>query len=227
MEVVSVLVQIRAKITAAFKQSQSSTLPELVAVSKFQADEKILNLYAEGQRIFGENYVQELQDKSARLRGIAPEIEFHFIGRLQTNKVKVLLPLITTLHSVDSLRLLLEVEKRARDLQKKIRVYFQVNIDEEESKGGFRPSDLVALESEVKQFSWIVPLGLMAIPDPALDPNAAFRRMKELSIKHGAILGQGLSIGMSSDYEEAIHCGATSVRIGSALFGERPKVHGA
>ena len=227
MESVSVLTQIQTKMADAFKQSRSSTSPELVAVSKFQTDEKILNLYAEGQRVFGENYVQELQDKSARLRGMAPEIEFHFIGRLQTNKVKVLLPLITTLHSVDSLRLLLEVEKRARDLQKKIRVYFQVNIDEEESKGGFRPSELSALEAEVKSLSWIVPLGLMAIPDPTLDARAAFQQMGVLSEKHGATLGRGLSIGMSSDYEEAIHCGATSVRIGSALFGERPKVPGA
>jgi pyridoxal phosphate enzyme (YggS family) len=193
----------------------------LVAVSKFQDDSKIEALYREGQRIFGENYVQELVAKWERLRPSLPDIEFHFIGRLQRNKVKALIPAVRVIHSIDSLALLLEVDRRAREAGKRIGVYFQINIDSEPQKGGFVPEALPDLSDAVPGLSAIEPLGLMCIPDPERDPTEAFRRMKALSLRHGVVLGAGLSMGMSGDYELAVREGSTCVRIGSLLFGAR------
>jgi hypothetical protein len=193
----------------------------LVAVSKFQEDAKIEALYREGQRIFGENYVQELVAKWERLSPGLPDLEFHFIGRLQRNKVKGLIPAVRVIHSIDSVPLLLEVDRRARETGKKIGVYFQVNIDREAQKGGFDPEALPGLEEGIPGLTAIVPLGLMCIPDPERDPTEAFRKMKALSQRHGKTLGAGLSMGMSGDYELAVREGSTCVRIGSLLFGPR------
>jgi pyridoxal phosphate enzyme (YggS family) len=193
----------------------------LVAVSKQQGVEKIEALYREGQRIFGENYVQELIGKWQALHERLPGIEFHFIGRLQTNKVKALIPAVSVIQSVDSERLLREIDRRASEAGKSVGVYFQVNIDGEESKGGFSPGDLGGLGEVLKQCRSVRSLGLMCIPDPGRDPVSAFRRMVELSREFGTTLGTGLSMGMSGDFETAIREGATVVRVGSLLFGER------
>jgi pyridoxal phosphate enzyme (YggS family) len=193
----------------------------LVAVSKQQGPEKIEALYRQGQRIFGENYVQELLGKWQALHERLPGIEFHFIGRLQTNKVKALIPAVSVIHSVDSVRLLREIDRRASEAGKTIGVYFQVNIDEEESKGGFSPGGLGELHEVLNDCPSVRGLGLMCIPDPERDPVSAFRRMVKLSSEHGTVLGTGLSMGMSGDYDTAIREGATVVRVGSLLFGER------
>ncbi len=193
----------------------------LVAVSKQQGPEKIEALYREGQRIFGENYVQELLGKWQELHGRLPGIEFHFIGRLQTNKVKALIPAVSVIHSVDSVRLLREIGRRAAEAGKTIRVYFQVNIDDEESKGGFPPGSLAELYGVLRECPSVRALGLMCIPDPERDPVSAFRRMVKLSQEHGTELGKGLSMGMSGDFETAIQEGSTVIRVGSLLFGER------
>jgi pyridoxal phosphate enzyme (YggS family) len=193
----------------------------LVAVSKQQGPEKIEALYRQGQRIFGENYVQELLGKWQALHEQLPEIEFHFIGRLQTNKVKALIPAVSVIHSVDSVRLLREIDRRASEAGKTIGVYFQVNIDQEQSKGGFLPGELGAVREALGECRAIRALGLMCIPDPELNPVSAFRRMVELSREYGTDLGRGLSMGMSGDFETAIREGSTAVRVGSLLFGER------
>ena len=196
--------------------------PLLIAVSKFQSIDKILELYRQGQRVFGENYVQELLSKHQALSGLnIHDIEFHFIGKLQSNKVKQLLPVVKTIHSVDSLKLVDEIEKRALELVVKPEVYFQINIDDEETKGGFRVSDLEELSIRVRACRNLIPCGLMAIPDPGQSPENAFSKMRNLSLKYGSDLGQGLSIGMSGDFELAITFGATAIRIGTALFGPR------
>jgi pyridoxal phosphate enzyme (YggS family) len=197
-------------------------LPCLIAVSKFQTVERMLGLYEQGQRDFGENYVQELLAKHEDLtrRGVK-DVRFHFIGKLQSNKVKQLLPVVEAIHSVDSLKLLREIDKCGRAIDKRISVFFQVNIDQEPTKGGFLPDELGPLLREVGAFTAVVPSGLMAIPDPARDPEDAFRRMAQLSRCHAPVLGAGLSMGMSADFEKAIQQGATHVRIGTALFGER------
>lgn len=195
-----------------------------MAVSKFQPVEKIIEALQNGQSVFGENYVQELLEKKEELerRGISG-FEFHFIGKLQTNKVKALLPHVRVIHSVDSVRLLKEIEKRAEEFGLHPEVFFQVNIDEELTKSGFLPKDLAELGEVAHSARQVIPKGLMAIPNPERDPADAFRRMQSLSEQHGSLLGRGLSMGMSSDYREAIQYGSTWIRIGSAIFGERPE----
>ena len=197
--------------------------PELVAVSKKKELSTLLAAYHEGQRVFGENYVQELVSKKTGFDAAGlQDVDFHFIGHLQTNKVKQLLPHVSTIESVGSLRLLAEISNRPAQIQKKIRCYFEVNIDAEPSKGGFRPEDLPALVQALGEpHPFVIPCGLMCIPDPDKDPKAAFLRLKELSLMHGRILGNGLSMGMSQDFELAIECGSTVVRVGSAIFGQR------
>ena len=211
----------RIKIAA---QLRNRPIPELVAVSKTKPVERILELYREGQRAFGENYVQEVVDKHEELilSGVV-DIDFHFIGRLQTNKVKQLIPVVSTIHSVDSLRLFQEIERRALNLQKSVSIYFQINIDREESKGGFLPEALPALADyiSVNTLGLVRPIGLMAIPNPELGSESAFQEMEVLSVRYQSVFGSGLSMGMSEDFELAIRYGSTSIRVGSALFGAR------
>ncbi|NDG84087.1 MAG: YggS family pyridoxal phosphate-dependent enzyme, partial [Proteobacteria bacterium] len=213
----------REKIHTATLRAGRSGEPLLIAVSKFQPLEKLLALYDEGQRDFGENYVQELCAKAEafRDRGIR-DVRFHFIGKLQRNKVKALLPEAAVIHSVDSIKLLREIEKRALEFALRPEVYFQINIDREATKSGFVEEDLPALREAVGELKCAVPAGLMAIPDPSRNPEEAFERMAQLSGEYGAVLGKGLSMGMSGDFERAIAHGSTVIRIGTALFGERP-----
>jgi len=226
----SSLVAIRAKIEAAARSAGREDVPELVAVSKFQPLEKLRALYDQGQRVFGENYVQELIEKKKAFEaaGIS-DVDFQFIGHLQTNKVKLLLPFVDTIHSVDSFRLLDEIASRATALRKSVRVYFQINVDQEVSKGGFSEADLPALAQHFTDCSKarstsLIPMGLMCIPDPEKDPRGAFLRMRAWSSRWKEPLGGGLSMGMSDDFPLAIECGSTVVRIGSALFGTRRTV---
>jgi pyridoxal phosphate enzyme (YggS family) len=215
------LKEVLQKIEDASKQAHRNDVASLMAVSKFQPIEKMLELYHQGQRVFGENYVQELIEKKQRFEQLQlHDVDLQFIGHLQTNKVKALLPSISTIHSVDSIKLLDELEKRARELNKKIQIYLQVNIDREESKGGFAESDLPDLNRKVESLDFLIPAGLMCIPDPNRDPLQAFLKLKHaLSLYPN--LGNRLSMGMSDDYVLAISAGSTMVRIGSALFGPR------
>jgi pyridoxal phosphate enzyme (YggS family) len=218
-----ILNSIKEKMAHASKEAGRTEVPTLIAVSKFQPIDKILDLYSQGQRVFGENYVQELIGKSQELknRGVQ-DIEFHFIGKLQTNKVKSLLPSVAAIHSIDSIRLLNEVEKRAKELGLRPGVYFQINIDKEESKGGFKVEEIPELIQVARSLQFAKPVGLMAIPDPDQNPDEAFKQMHELSLQHRDTLGSGLSMGMSGDFEKAIKWGSTSIRVGTALFGQRP-----
>jgi pyridoxal phosphate enzyme (YggS family) len=224
METMNELNAVKTIIAKASEKAGSKKVPELVAVSKTQPVGAILNLREQGQMIFGENYVQELLEKKAELdaQGVT-DIDFHFIGHLQSNKAKSILPHVSTIHSVDSLRLYEEIAKRSELLKKKMAIYFQVNIDRETSKGGFKPEDLLDLHYQIKSKPnpWVIFKGLMTIPDPQFDPARAFKEMKKLSTQYGDILGAGLSMGMSKDFESAIAYGATSLRVGTALFGLR------
>ncbi len=214
--------QILARIQKDSLDAGREKQPLLIAVSKFQTIEKIIGLYEQGQRAFGENYVQELVTKKKLLQDLGYcGLEFHFIGKLQKNKVKTVLPHVRAIHSVDSIRLLEEIEKKSQELSMKPEVYFQINIDEEPTKGGFLASDLENLCGLVRGCRNLIPSGLMAIPDPQRDPENAFERMKKLSLEYGEILGTGLSMGMSGDFGSAIRNGSTVIRIGTALFGER------
>lgn len=196
---------------------------KLIAVSKTHPFEKIHELYQAGQRDFGENYVQELIEKAELAQAASlSEIRWHFIGHLQTNKVKSLLPWVHTIHAVNSLRLAQEIEKRAEKHQI-IPVFLEVNIDHEETKSGILPENTANLAAELGELEHVILQGLMCIPNPESPAGtlSAFQRTADLEKQlRPATLGF-LSMGMTSDFSEAIRAGATHLRIGSAIFGER------
>lgn len=191
----------------------------LVAVSKTHSFESIKTLYKAGQRDFGENYVQELIEKSERAKNEGlDEIRWHFIGHLQTNKVKSLLSHASLIHGVGSLRLAEEIEKRAAG--QKISVLIEVNLDQENTKSGAPISELPGLVHAILKLKHIELKGLMCIPDPNRPGGApgAFQHLSTLAKSLGL---KELSMGMTSDFKDAITQGATWVRIGAAIFGER------
>ncbi len=199
----------------------------LVAVSKGQTVDAIEGLYRRGHRDFGENYVQELLEKAEalRARGCA-DIRWHFIGHLQTNKVKQLLPVVHCIQSVDSLKLAAELSKRWVALGKPspLPVFLQVNQDAEQSKSGVSEADARATADRISRLPGLRLLGLMSIPDPAAPGGTApaFDRLRELEKSCRPFTAGQLSMGMSADFEQAIRSGSTLVRVGTALFGPRP-----
>ena len=193
----------------------------LVAVSKTKPIEDILELYNLGHRDFGENYVQELAEKAEKL---PTDIRWHFIGHLQTNKVKSIVPFIYLIHGVDSLKLLKEMDKQAEKNKRIIDCLLQVHIAQEETKFGFDETEL--LNSELKQFSNVRIKGLMGMASLTDDINKIRFEFKSLKILFEKLKTQNpelsiLSMGMSADYKIAIEEGSNMVRIGSLLFGER------
>lgn len=200
----------------------------LIAVSKRHPIESIEKLYRLGHRDFGENYVQELVEKneSAQTRGLT-EIRWHFIGHLQTNKVKSLLPFIHTIHTIDSLRLARELSNRIQNLTRApLSVFLQVNIDGEATKSGVNPNEVAKLCEEISvlpgfQEGALKLEGLMTIPDPEKKAEDSFEEMKALESRCRPHTHGLLSMGMTHDFEIAVKNGATHVRIGTAIFGER------
>jgi len=193
----------------------------LVAVSKTKPIEDILELYNLGHRDFGENYVQELAEKAEKLPN---DIRWHFIGHLQTNKVKSIVPFIYLIHGVDSLKLLKEIDKQAEKNKRVIDCLLQVHIAQEETKFGFDETELLNLE--LKQFSNVRIKGLMGMASLTDDINKIRIEFKSLKIFFEKLKTQNpelsiLSMGMSADYKIAIEEGSNMVRIGSLLFGER------
>lgn len=207
-----------------FKSKFENTGVTLVAVSKTKSETEILKLYDLGQRDFGENYVQELVDKQVHL---PKDIRWHFIGHLQRNKVKYIAPFVHLIHSVDSSKLLQEINKQAAKLNKVIDVLLQVHIAEEETKFGFDEDELMDFSSQIKQFPNVRVRGLMGMAtftDDTEKVNREFQLLKKLFDKCNSNFQSTvdiLSMGMSADYETAIKNGSTMVRIGSLLFGAR------
>lgn len=202
---------------------------KLVAVSKTKPIEKILEAYDAGQRIFGENKVQELVPKHDAL---PKDIEWHMIGHLQTNKVKYIAPFVTLIHSVDSIKLLEEIDKQAERADRIIPCLLQIHIAEEETKFGFSPEELIDfLHSEnLKRFEHVKIVGLMGMATFTEDTEQIrkeFKSLKSLFDRVGLLqLPQQvdlkeLSMGMSSDYTIAAAEGSTMIRVGTAIFGER------
>ncbi len=197
----------------------------LVAVSKTKPAEDIQALYDLDQRDFGENYVQELVDKQAQL---PKDIRWHFIGHLQSNKVKQIAPFVHLIHGVDSLKLLKEINKQAAKANRVISCLLQVHIAQEETKFGFDEEDLLTLDiRELETLQNVKVIGLMGMAsftEDMVKVRNEFRFLKvlldKLSLQRNLQLST-LSIGMSSDYMIAIEEGSTMVRIGSLLFGTR------
>lgn len=202
-------------------------LPEkvtLVAVSKTQPIDKILKIYEHGQRIFGENRVQELTEKQPLLPS---DIQWHLIGHLQTNKVKYIAPFVDTIQSVDSEKLLAEIDRQAEKNNRTIKVLLQVKIAEEETKFGLEIHEAKELFTEYLngKFPNVEITGLMGMATFTEDENQIrkeFNFLKQIFDKLTLSRKlETLSMGMSDDYKTAIECGANSVRIGSAIFGKR------
>lgn len=204
----------------------------VLAVSKTKSVEDILDLYALGQRDFAENYVQELLDKQAVL---PQDIRWHFIGHLQTNKVKLIVPVVHLIHGVDSLKVLDEIQKTAAKVNRKVACLLQVHLAQEEStKYGFTPEDIAAVCtaycSQPSRYSMVSLKGLMGMASLTTDVQkirhefASLRNLLEAMRRHYSCLGDSfkeLSMGMSSDYAWALEEGSTMLRIGSLLFGAR------
>lgn len=200
----------------------------LIAVSKTKSVEQIQELYNLGQKDFGENYVQELVDKAAQL---PKDIRWHFIGHLQTNKVKLIAPFVQLIQGVDSLKLLKEINKHGEKNNRIIDCLLQVHIAQEETKFGLDEEELNLINShlgnlEMKNVQITGLMGMASFTDDMNKVRKEFRRLKELFDYYAKPGTQNpklvtLSMGMSSDYRVAIEEGSNMVRIGSLLFGER------
>jgi PLP dependent protein len=194
----------------------------LVAVSKLKPASDIEAMYTLGQRDFGENYVQELVEKQTQLPA---DIRWHFIGHLQSNKVKYISPFVHLIQSVDSEKLLKEIDKQAAKNNRIIHVLLQVHIAEEETKFGFDEAELMALD--ISLFKNVNIIGLMGMATFTDDKEKVQREFEHLHKIYSTFSSQKnitlttLSMGMSDDYKLAIDCGSNMVRIGSLLFGRR------
>lgn len=197
----------------------------LVGVSKTQSIDKIKEAVASGIDSFGENKVQELLEKYDKVK----DVKWHFIGHLQRNKVKYIIDKIEMIHSLDSIDLASEIDKRAGRINRIIPVLIQINIGKEESKSGIFEEDIEEFIEELKNFKNIVVSGIMTIP-PASDNKERtrnyFRRMREIfeqfkNCKYSNFDFKYISMGMTEDFEIAVQEGANIIRIGTGIFGER------
>ncbi len=208
------------------------TIPEgvrLVAVSKFHPAEAIMEAYGAGQRIFGESRAQELV---AKHKVLPADIEWHFIGPLQTNKVKDIVPFVSLIHSVDSSRLLLEIEKQATRVDRVIDVLLELRVAREETKHGLDEADSEALLTGglLDGLTHVRLKGVMGMAtntDDMDEVRLEFRQIRERFERMRAMLGERaagfieISMGMSHDYPLAIDEGSTMIRVGTSIFGER------
>jgi pyridoxal phosphate enzyme (YggS family) len=212
--------------SAALAAGRDPSSVRLVAVSKTKPAAAVREAAKAGQRVFGENYVQEF---TAKAEEVAEPVEWHFIGSLQSNKVKYIAGLVSLIHSVDRISLAQEIEKQWGRLGKRCDVLIEVNIAGEITKGGTAAEDLLRLVRETALLPHVRVRGLMTMPPFFDDPEAArpyFRRLRELSETIAAenipgVEMKELSMGMSGDFEAAIAEGATLVRVGTAIFGYR------
>ena len=212
------LAEVRANIAGAAKRAQRK--PDeiaLIAVSKTHDADAIRPLIAAGQRLFGENRVQEAAAKWPALRAEAPDVALHLIGQLQSNKAEEAVALFDAIHSVDRSSLVQALGRACTKAGRQPQLFVQVNVGDEEQKGGCAVSDLPALLAEAADAGLKIE-GLMAIPPAEVEPAPYFALLDELAERHGLPLR---SMGMSSDYETAVMLGATHVRVGTALFGSR------
>ena len=213
MSITSAILQLRNELP--------STV-QLVAVSKFKPISDILEAYAAGQRAFGENRPQELAAKAQQLPA---DIQWHFIGHLQTNKVKQVVPYATLIHSVDSERLLAEIDKTARAMGKTVDILLEIHIAEELTKQGLSAEEARALAGRMAEFPNVRLRGVMGMAtftDDMAQVRREFRALKALSNELSVIPGcDQVSMGMSEDWPVAVEEGTTLVRIGTSIFGKR------
>jgi pyridoxal phosphate enzyme (YggS family) len=220
------LAQVRHEVAEACDRAgRPESDVSLMAVSKMHPVEALLEAYAAGQRLFGENRVQEFAEKFPSLSALT-DGEYHLIGPLQSNKSNRAAELFDSIDTVDSAKLAQRLNTAATALGKKLPVYIEVKLSHEESKHGIAPEELPALLNAISELEYIVPVGLMTVPPWSEDAETArpyfqtLRRLRDEQQRLHATLTQ-LSIGMSNDFAVAIAEGSTCVRIGTAIFGKR------
>jgi pyridoxal phosphate enzyme (YggS family) len=192
----------------------------LIAVSKVQPLDRIHSVLTQGQRIFGENKVQEAQGKWPDFRATFGEVDLHLIGPLQTNKTRSAMELFNAIHTVDRPKLVNTLIRLTQEMGTCPKLFIQINTGAEPQKAGVLPQDADALIRTAQDGDLPV-MGLMCIPPADLDPAPHFDMLRDIAVRNGLL---GLSMGMSGDFETAIAHGATHIRVGSAIFGDRTPV---
>lgn len=229
MDIAANLTRIRAQIDSACRScGRSPDEVRLIAISKVKPAAMISAAFAAGQERFGESYVQEFRDKA---EAVPEPVEWHFVGHLQSNKAKYLRGRVAMIHSVDRLSLAKEIDRQWRRIDEVANVLVQVNIGEEASKSGTGEDQLETLVEQLAALNHVNVCGLMTLPPWCDDPEDVrpyFRRLRQLAEQidrrdfPGVAMAE-LSMGMSHDFTVAIEEGATLVRVGTAIFGERPR----
>ena len=212
------LLEIKKRISAAeAKAGRSAGSTKLIAVSKVQPNERVQAILEQGHRIYGENRVQEAADKWPAFREQFDGIELHIIGPLQTNKARAAMELAQAIHTLDRIKLAHTFARLAQEMGACPDLYIQVNTGAEPQKAGVLPDSADAFIAESVALDLPV-AGLMCIPPVNEDPSLHFKLLGEIAARNGL---NGLSMGMSGDFETAVAHGATHVRVGSAIFGDR------
>ena len=211
------LLDIENKIKSHLSGIDTNNIPKIIAVSKTFNIDKISPLIEHGHVDFGENKVQEAVEKWSEIKNENSKIKLHMIGKLQTNKVKFAVQIFDYIHSVDSEKLAKKIADEQSKINKKIKIFLQVNIGDEDQKSGINKRDLNKLVSYCQDLDLDL-MGLMCIPPVDVDPEIYFNEMKQLNYSMGF---KELSMGMSSDYIQAVKNSSTYIRIGSNIFGKR------
>jgi pyridoxal phosphate enzyme (YggS family) len=213
------LAEVRQRIAAAARAAgRDPASVTLVAVSKTHGADRVRKLLQAGQRVFGENRVQEAEAKFPALKAEYPDLELHLIGPLQTNKAREAVALFDVIQSVDRERLAATLAKEMQRIGRRPDCYIQVNTGEEPQKAGVLPADIDAFAASCRDTHKLPVVGLMCIPPVDEEPALHFALLAKMAARLGL---PNVSMGMSSDYETAVRLGATHVRVGTALFGER------
>lgn len=210
---------INARIVAALKRAdREQGSVKLIAVSKVQPDERVEAVLSQGHRVFGENRVQEAAGKWPAFRERFDDVELHLIGPLQTNKVRQAVQLFDVIHSVDREKLARKLADEFNESGRQLPCFIQVNTGEEPQKAGCLPAETDAFVRRCREELELPVVGLMCIPPADEEPSLHFALLKKIAERNGL---EGLSMGMSGDFESAITLGATHIRVGSAIFGAR------
>ena len=209
---------IKNKIKEIIEKKQLKNEPEIIAVSKTFQPNQILPLLDAGHIHFGENKIQEAENKWVEMKKNNLKIQLHMVGKLQSNKAKKAIQLFDYIHSLDNEKLALKLNQYEKELNKKVRFFIQVNVDNEKQKSGLSLSELNSFYNYCTKELSLNIIGLMCLPPINLDPSKFFKIIKEnsdnLNLRY-------TSMGMSTDYEEALLNGSTHLRLGASIFGER------
>lgn len=210
--------EIKARIRAAeITAGRPVGMVKLIAVSKIQPNERVTAVLEQGQRVFGENYVQEAQAKWPGWKERWPDVKLHMIGPLQSNKAKAAVELFDAIHTLDRMSLARKLATAIKAHGREPELFVQINTGDEPQKAGILPDELAGFMDQIRMIG-LNPQGLMCIPPEAEDPRPHFAMLRKLAEGEGLFQ---LSMGMSGDFEQAITEGATHVRVGSAIFGAR------